>query len=146
MVIYIKDKNLGKLRKPSSSKTLASFCAKIADDKLANKILVLDLQTIDSAPCDYFVICSCDSQNQVRAVLEAVLSQCRDANIAHPKVEGNTNMMWVLVDFFDVVMHIMLKETREYYRLEKLWSDAKISILDENKKLKKFNIQEESVK
>ncbi len=127
---------MSKYGKPRSSKGLATLCAKLAEDKLANDILILNLEDIEFAPTDYFVICSCDTEIQVAAVLEYMVNTTKSLKIQKPHIEGETNKEWVLVDYFDVVVHIMKKEIRNYYRLEKLWGKAQfLKLSDDGKPL-----------
>lgn len=118
---------MAKLTKPRTSKTLASFCAKLTEEKLAHEVLILDLTEIEISPSDFFVICSCDSEIQINAVLDEILNQCRELGVKRPRVEGIKGGSWVILDFFDVVVHIMHNKAREYYKLEKLWGDAVFS-------------------
>ena len=128
---------MAKIGKPRSTKGLAVLCAKVAEDKIAKNILLLNLTEIDSAPSDYFVICSCDSENQIRAIVGELDSTCRDLGIQRPRIEGlHESASWVLADFFDVVVHIMLPSARSFYQLEKLWGDAEFKKVDENGKTK----------
>lgn len=113
-----------KLGKPKSSKGLATFCAKIADDKLARDIVIIKLSDVENAPAEYFVICTCDSTVQVDSVIDSIESHSVNVKMKRPRVEGFQTKEWVILDFFDVVVHIMLKDTREYYKLEKLWGDC----------------------
>ncbi|MGQ9818998.1 MAG: ribosome silencing factor [Candidatus Kapaibacteriales bacterium] len=106
------------------SKELAKFLAQILIEKLAQNILILDLSSIETAPADFFVICSCDSDTQMRAVVDEVVEKCRELNLAKPRIEGTDSKHWILVDFFDVVLHVMYYETRKFYNLERLWSDG----------------------
>ena len=134
---------MAKLGKPRSTKGLAVLCAKVAENKIAKNILLLNLTAIDSAPADYFVICSCDSDNQIRAVVGEIESTCRDLGIQKPKIEGlHESASWVLADFFDVVMHIMLPTARSFYQLEKLWGDAEFKKVDEAGKTKAVKLDE----
>ena len=127
-----------KIVKPRSTKGLATFCGRVAVDKMAENVIILDMTNIDSAPADYFVICTCNSESQMRAITEAINLKCREFNFERPKVEGLTASYWVLLDFFDVVMHIMLPEARNFYQLEKLWGDSKFFSVDEDGKLKVY--------
>lgn len=125
---------MSKIGKPRSSKGLAVLAARLADQKLAENILILNLTGIEAAPSDYFVICSCDTDVQIKAIVESVISQCRLLGIQLPKVEGLASSQWVLMDFFDVVIHIMLPDIRQYYKLENLWGDSEFfSLNDEGK-------------
>lgn len=115
---------MSKITKPTNSKSLATFCSKIAADKIAENIIVIDLQKIENATTDFFILCSTDSINQSKAILDAILRQTKKAKISKPRVEGEGNSDWILIDFFDVVVHIMLKPIREYYDIEKLWTEG----------------------
>jgi ribosome-associated protein len=117
------------LNYPESAKELAEFNAKIADSKHADCVLVMDLSHIEEAPCDYFVVCSSDSEPQMKAIVDTINQKCREFEMEKPRSEGLDAKEWVLVDFFDVVVHIMHKSAREFYKLEKLWADAKFYYL-----------------
>lgn len=121
--------------KPRSTKGLAQFCARIADEKIAQDILILDMSKIDFAPTDFFVICSCDTDIQARAVADEIYSKCRELKLIRPRMEGYEAGQWVLLDFFDVVVHVMQSSVRDYYRLEKLWGDAVFYKLSSSGKL-----------
>jgi len=115
---------MAKLSKPKTSKALATFCAKVAADKIAEDIIVIDLQKIEKSTTDFSVLCSTDSTNQSIAIRDAILRQNKKNGLPKPRVEGEINAEWILIDFFDVVMHIMLKPIREYYDIENLWADC----------------------
>ncbi len=125
-----------KTKIPRTSKNLAALAALAAEDKLAYDVLVLNLTKIEQSPSDYFVICTCDSEVQVSAVVDEINKRCREAKLQKPRVEGLDGNYWVLLDFFDVVIHVMLKKAREFYKLEKLWGDAQFLKPDKNSKLK----------
>lgn len=133
---------MAKISKPKTSRQLATFVAKICDEKIANDIIIIDLSTIDTAPADFFVLCSCDSQPQVGAIADEIYDRSRLAGLSKPRAEGIEEKEWVLVDFFDVVAHIMLKQSREYYRIERLWADGTFYVLSEAGKLKKLSQKE----
>jgi ribosome-associated protein len=120
-----------KLTKPRSSRSLAVTIGKIAQSKLANNILILDLRKIDMAPADFFVVCSSTSTTHTKAIFDEVYYQVKELDQDLPKSEGLDTRGWVLIDYFDVVVNIMTEEARSYYKLEKLWSDAKFMTLDE---------------
>ncbi len=111
--------------KPRTSKGLAVFCARIAQEKLAENIIVMDLSSIESAPSEFFTICTCNSDIHVRAVADAVLEKCVYFSMEKPRVDGKEYKEWMLLDFFDVIAHLMIEEKRRFYQLEKLWGDAK---------------------
>lgn len=95
------------------------------EDKKALDIVVMDLRKIKNTVCDFFVICSANSDTQVEAIADSVEEKVHKAGEAAPfRVEGKNNNQWVLIDYVDVVAHIFLKDIREFYGLEDLWGDA----------------------
>lgn len=74
--------------------------------------------------CDYFVIASGNSARQVRAISDNIEETTRQKGIKSVHVEGYEEGAWVLMDYHDVVVHIFMKDTREFYNLERLWADA----------------------
>jgi ribosome-associated protein len=89
---------------------------------------ILDLQGLSSI-ADYFVICSADSDMQVKAIADEVDDKLRDIGIKCHFKEGYTTLNWVLLDYFDVIVHVFKKDAREFYNLEKLWGDAPLEII-----------------
>jgi ribosome-associated protein len=88
-------------------------------------IVKIDLRNLKERPTDFFIICEGDSIVQVRAIAERVRTKVRDEAGRRPgHLEGGTNSVWILVDYFDVVVHIFHPEMRNFYQLEKLWSDG----------------------
>ena len=128
--------------KPRSSKGLATLVARLAEDKLASDILILNLEGVESSPSDYFVICSCDSEIQVAAVVDNIVDTTRAMKLHRPRVEGEQNREWVLIDYFDVVVHVMKKEIRRFYKLEKLWGDAQFLMIKEDGKPRVLKFEE----
>jgi ribosome-associated protein len=102
---------------------LARRLALRAAEKKAEDVLVLDLRGLSSA-CDFFVLASALSEPHVSSIAEHLEEAMAAEGIRPWHVEGRRNRKWVLVDFVDVVVHLFLKETREYYRLENLWAEA----------------------
>jgi ribosome-associated protein len=95
-----------------------------AQDKLAEKIVSIDLSGM-ATPADFFVICQGDSTVQNRAIAEEIIDRCAEAD-THPwHCEGKEDGRWVLIDFTDVVVHILLPDLRKFYDLESLWSQGK---------------------
>ena len=101
----------------------AQLCAEAADNKKAFDILILDLRSLTYIT-DYFVICSASNTTQVSAISDGVGQALAKAGVHPSHVEGETEASWVLMDYGDVVVHIFDEQTRIYYSLEKLWSDA----------------------
>ena len=107
------------------SKKLAQLCRDFADNKKAENILVLDVRKLSSVT-DYFVIASGTSQPHLRAIVEELTGKLRDEHDLRPsRAEGSTSGTWVVLDYFDVIVHVMHTETRQRYDLEGLWSDAR---------------------
>ena len=95
-------------------------------EKKGTNIVVADLQGIDGAICNYFIICQGNSPTQVEAITESVEEFARLNTGEKPiKVVGLENAQWVAMDYVDVMVHIFLPDVREYYNLETLWQDAK---------------------
>ncbi len=94
-----------------------------ADDRKAQAITILDLRGLNDAT-DYFMIASGTSGAHVRGIGEAILSTLGDQGIWAHHVEGMTTGRWVLLDYVDFIIHIFHPDTRSFYRLERLWSDA----------------------
>ncbi|MFH1640841.1 MAG: ribosome silencing factor [Candidatus Omnitrophota bacterium] len=104
---------------------MALRIARFAKSKKAERIKVLDMRTVSSF-CDYFVILSCASLRQVNAVKQAIEDDLAKIGIRSlSKVASNDESGWIVLDFSSVVAHVFYKPTREFYSLERLWSDAK---------------------
>lgn len=94
-------------------------------DIKGKNIIKLDLRKLDESPTDFFIICEGDSTTQIRAIAENLHKRMREELGTRPyHVEGIQGSKWVLVDFFNTVVHIFYPETRAFYDLERLWSDA----------------------
>jgi ribosome-associated protein len=107
------------------SKKLALLCRDFADNKKAEDIVVLDVHDLSSVT-DYFVIASGTSEPHLRAIVEEITSRLRDDHEIRPvRTDGSTQGVWVALDFFDVIVHVMRTDARERYDLEGLWGDAK---------------------
>ena len=107
------------------SKQLALLCRELADNKKAENLVVLDVRKLSSVT-DFFVIVSGTSQPHLRAIVEEISSQLRDVHDLRPsRTEGASGGNWVVLDYFDVIVHVMHAETRKHYDLEGLWGDAK---------------------
>ncbi len=106
------------------ARTLAKRIADLMISKKAYDVVILDLKKITSA-ADYFVICSTDSDTQVRAVADTVRDGMDESNERVWHYEGYQALKWIVLDYVDVVAHIFYKEDRSFYNLERLWGDAK---------------------
>ena len=111
-------------RLTKNSKLIKTIIHAIQQKKGEN-IISLDLRKIPEAVADFFIICEAGNQPQIRAVSdyveEQVKKKCKEIPYRH---EGMKNLQWVLIDYINVVVHIMLPETRRFYKLEEMWSDA----------------------
>jgi ribosome-associated protein len=106
------------------SRKLARLCRELADDKKAEDILILDMRKLSSV-ADYFVIATGSSEPHLRAIIEEIRDKLREAHALRPRaVDGAAGASWVVLDYSDVVVHVMRTETRTHYNLEGLWSDA----------------------
>jgi len=86
----------------------------------------LDLRELDNTPCDFFIVCSGNSNTQVSAIVNSVLKTVSKALQEKPfHTEGLDNAEWVLIDYVNVVVHVFQNNIREYYNIEELWGDAK---------------------
>ena len=94
-------------------------------DKKGEDLVSLDLRKIPEAVADFFIICSASNQPQIRAISESVEDGVKKSAGESPyHHEGKQNLQWVLIDYVNVVVHIMMPEQRKFYRLEEMWSDA----------------------
>jgi ribosome silencing factor RsfS/YbeB/iojap len=111
-------------KKQIDSKTLAEFCAKEASEKKALDIVSLEVAELTTI-ADYFVLCTAQSEPQLRALSNWIQKSAFDELALKPaKVNGESASKWILIDFGAVIIHIMTPEMRERYQLEKLWGDA----------------------
>lgn len=105
------------------SSQLTNRITELIFNKKGYDVNILDLRNLTTIT-DYFVICSGDSDTQVKAIADEIDKKLRDDGIKPWHTEGYQALNWVLIDCVDVVIHIFKKETREFYNLEKLWGDA----------------------
>lgn len=105
---------------------MSKAICKAASDKKARDIVVMDMQGLMSST-DYFVICSANTATQVRAIADNIEEKLAEQGAAFLHKEGYREGEWVLMDYGDVIAHIFIQEAREYYALERLWGDAKLT-------------------
>ncbi|MGD0338674.1 MAG: ribosome silencing factor [Bacteroidota bacterium] len=106
-------------------KTEAKKVAQLALTKKAYDVLIMDLRKLTTIT-DYFVVCTADSDTQVKAVADAISEGMAKLGDRPWHEEGYTNRSWILLDFVDVVVHVFHKDVRKFYNLERLWGDAPI--------------------
>lgn len=121
-----------------NSSQLANKITDLIFNKKGYDVKILDLRKLTTIT-DYFVVCSGDSDTQVKAIADEVDKTLRDEGIRAWHMEGYQALNWILIDFIDVVVHVFKKETREYYNLEKLWGDAPVTDITDPL-LKKENV------
>ena len=106
------------------SKKLALLCRELAGNKKAENIVILDVHELSSVT-DYFVICTGTSEPHLRAIVEEINDKLRGQHALRPcAMDGAFRTAWVVLDFFDVIVHVMRADVREHYDLEALWGDA----------------------
>ena len=106
------------------SRKLAQLCRELADNKKAEDIIVLDLRKLSSVT-DYFVIVTGTSEPHLRAITDEITDKLRNEHGIRPRaIDGTLHTAWLVLDYFDVIVHIMRHDMREHYDLEGLWGDA----------------------
>ena len=106
------------------SRKLALLCRELADRRKAEDIVVLDVRKISSIT-DYFVIATGTSEPHLRAIADEVQDKLRDEHDVRPRaVDGTLQTAWLVLDYFDVIVHVMRADVRKMYDLETLWGDA----------------------
>ena len=97
-------------------------------DIKGKRIVKLDLRQIEDAPTDYFIICEGDSNTQVKSISENIHKRLKEELGAYPNhIEGTGSSTWICLDYFNTVVHVFYRETRNYYELEDLWGDAQFT-------------------
>ena len=101
-------------------------------EKKSENIVVLDLRKVHEAVADFFVICEATTTTQVKAISDNVYDKVLEDTGERPhRTEGFTNAKWIVVDYINIVIHIMLPEARQFYRLEEMWHDAPMEKIKE---------------
>ncbi len=110
------------------SDTLADVAVRGLQERKGVDIVVLNLKELKNAVADYFIICSASSDTQLDALARSVEEEVEKTTGQNPwQTEGRTNREWVLLDYVDVVVHVFLRDRRQFYALEELWGDADIT-------------------
>ncbi len=121
-------KNLLELKTAPRTKALIEAIVQGMQDKKAADITLLDLQPIDNAIAAYFILCTGHAKTQVAAITDNILDVASKKVEQHPwKQEGFANREWILLDYVEVVVHILLEQQRAFYDLDSLWGDAIIT-------------------
>ena len=112
-------------------KVLVDVIVKGMQEKKAENITVVDLRDIDSAVCDFFVISNANSNTQVNAIADSIQKETlEELNDKAWSKEGTETSEWILMDYVNVVAHIFQTPVRDFYSLEELWGDAKITSIE----------------
>jgi ribosome-associated protein len=129
-----KKKKAKRPKKTSTSAETTGLLDAIVDgmqDRKAKNITIINLTQIENRVCDYFVICDADSKTHVEAIADSVEEMVeKKANEKPYHAEGYENSEWILIDYINIVAHVFLKETRDYYNVEALWADAEFQYVD----------------
>lgn len=126
-----KGKRPKKITDSKQTNSLLDCIVEGMQEKKAKNITVLNLAEIENRICDYFVICDADSTTHVDAIANSVedmvIKKCGEKPYHS---EGYQNSEWILIDYINIVVHVFLRETREYYNIEGLWGDAEVTTID----------------
>ncbi len=117
--------------KEKNSDQLIAQIIKGIEEVKGNDIDILDLREIENTVCDYFIICNGTSNTQVNAIVNSIQKTVSKSLKDKPwHIEGSENAEWVLMDYVNVVVHVFQKHIREFYDIESLWGDAKITSIE----------------
>jgi ribosome-associated protein len=103
---------------------MALLCRELADNKKAENLVILDMRKVSSV-ADYFLVCTGSSEPHLRAVVDEITEKLRETHGLRPRaIDGSLHTAWIVLDYFDVIVHIMRADLRDRYDLEGLWGDA----------------------
>ena len=120
-----------KKSEPVSAEILSKYIVKGIQEKKGIDIVILNLESVNNAIADYFVICTGTSDTQIDAISDSIEKEVSEGVKENPwHREGFQNKEWILLDYVNVVVHIFKKDVRSYYGLEDLWGDAKITEIE----------------
>lgn len=112
-------------KKPDTQSIINCILSSISDGK-GEDIIVLDLREIENSFCEYFIICSGNSNTHVASLAASIERKVKTELKERPwHIEGVENAQWILMDYTNILVHVFQKQYREYYDLESLWGDAK---------------------
>ena len=112
------------------NKKIVNQFVELMQDKKVQDIVILDVKELTSLT-DYFILCTSESTPQTKAVMDHIYKNMRANGLRPNNLEDTKTLEWVAMDYFNVVIHIFNKETRDYYQFERLWGDAKIEKINE---------------
>ncbi|AIM59467.1 ribosome silencing factor [Cellulophaga lytica] len=118
-------------KKTASADELITLILQGIEEVKGHDINLLDLREIENTVCDYFVVCNGTSNTHVNAIVSSIQKTVSKAIQDKPwHVEGSDNSEWVLLDYVNVVVHVFQKQTRDFYDIEGLWGDAKVTAIE----------------
>lgn len=118
-------------KKEINNDVLLANIIKGIEEVKGNDITILDLRALENTVCDYFVICNGNSNTQVNAIVNSIQKVVSKELKDKPwHIEGSDVADWVLMDYVHIVVHVFQKHIREYYNIESLWGDAKITTIE----------------
>ncbi|MFL2988930.1 ribosome silencing factor [bacterium] len=117
-------------KKNTEDKKIIKIIVELMQDKKALDIAILDVRKLTSLT-DYFILCTSESTPQTKAIMDHIYKNMRAEGMRPKNLEDTKTLEWVAMDYFNVVIHIFNKETRDYYQFERLWGDAEIETINE---------------
>ena len=124
---------MGKKTMRRESDVLAKAIIKAIKQHKGKEVVSLDLREIETAICDFFIICHGTSSTHLSSIVDNVRKDVSKLMKERPwHTEGESNKEWILMDYFDVVVHIFNQEKRDFYKLENLWADAQIKCIEQS--------------
>lgn len=121
------------LKREEETRKVVSIAKELLADKKAKNIAIIDLTKLDHAVCDFFIVTHGTSDRHAQGLAENLVQDLKQKHGVIPwHVEGLNNKDWILVDYADFVVHVFREEMREFYNIEELWADAKITYFNED--------------
>jgi len=125
-------KPVRKKKKKDNADALLELIIEAMQEKKAKDIVTLNLKNIEKSVCDYYVICHGDSNTQVDAIAHNVDGLVKKKLGEDPwHTEGFQNAEWILLDYVNIVVHVLQKESRDFYGIERLWADAEVTRIND---------------
>lgn len=109
-----------------AAQMLVKIASKAIEDKLGQDVTIIDFEGVKGSLFEFYIICTANSPSHADTLASNIREQVRkQMNLKPHKEEGLQNCTWVLLDYFDVIIHIFLPDTREFYNVENMWKDVK---------------------
>lgn len=121
---------MAKKKNKEEGANLVKIIVKAIEEKKGKDIVIMNLTNLKTPLCDYFVVCSGSSKTQTEAIADFIVNNIKkETKLKLKHKEGKENGEWILLDYFDVVVHVFQENIRSYYKLEQLWADADIEYI-----------------